>query len=170
MIQFVGSALIIVAFSACGMLFARTYRERPKQIRQWRSALQSIETEIVYGRVPVEELAGRLSGRLPEPVRRFFVLLVDKLRTGIPLDTAWEEAIREFWPTTSMRRAERDVILQFGATLGAEDTENQQKHIRLALADLEREEAEARAGQAANEKVFRNLGFLAGVLLVLLLL
>ncbi|MDD9149291.1 MULTISPECIES: stage III sporulation protein SpoIIIAB [unclassified Sporolactobacillus] len=169
MIHILGACMILFASTASGMLIAGKYRNRPREIRQWRSALQSIEAEIVYGRVPIEELAGHLSGQLPQPLASFFDRLHKKLNADGPsLREAWTESIELFWPETSLKKAEKEVLLQFGATLGTQDTENQKKHIQLALAHLEREEAEARNAQAANEKLMRNLGFLTGLLLVLL--
>ncbi|GGL55418.1 stage III sporulation protein SpoIIIAB [Sporolactobacillus putidus] len=169
MIHILGACMILFASTASGMLIARKYRNRPREIRQWRSALQSIEAEIVYGRVPIEELAGHLSSQLPKPVASFFYRLQKKMRTDSPtLQKAWEESVEQFWPETSLKKAEKEILLQFGVTLGTQDTENQKKHIQLALAHLEREESEARNAQAANEKLMRNLGFLAGLLLVLL--
>lgn len=169
MIQVLGSILIVAASTAAGIVIAYGYRSRPREIRQWRSALQSIEAEIVYGRVPVDDMARHLSVQLPQPVGRFFELLQKKLILDrVPLHDAWPQAADEFWPGTSMSKPEKEVILQFGSTLGTEDAENQQKHIHLALAHLEREEEEARARQRANEKMTRSLGFLAGILIVLI--
>lgn len=171
MIQIIGSLMIIGASTLIGMVLASQYSQRPRQIRQWRSALQAIEAEIVYGRVPIEELSAHLSGQLPQPVARFFKYL----RTGLveecqPLKEAWNDAVARFWPETALKNAEREVILQFGTTLGTEDAENQKKHIQLALSHLEREETEARTAQASHEKMMRSLGFLAGILVVLLLI
>lgn len=169
MIRMIGALLILFASTASGMLIARRYRNRPREIRQWRSALQSIEAEIAYGRVPIEEMAGHLSGQLPHPLASFFERLQKKMKTyDRPLQEAWAETIEQFWPETALKKAEKEVLLQFGSTLGTQDAENQKKHIQLALAHLEREESEARTAQAANEKMMRSLGFLAGLLLVLL--
>ncbi len=59
---------------------------------------------------------------------------------------------------------------QFGETLGQHDRESQQKHIRLCITHLEREEEEAKALQPQYEKMIKSLGVLAGLLIVILLL
>ncbi|MFT8317447.1 MAG: stage III sporulation protein SpoIIIAB [Sporolactobacillus sp.] len=171
MIRIIGSLLVVGASTMIGMVLASRYSQRPRQIRQWRSALQAIEAEIVYGRVPIEELSADLASQLPQPVAHFFeylrAALVEKFQ---PLKEAWKEAVIRYWPETSLKNAEREVILQFGTTLGTEDAENQKKHIQLALSHLEREEIEARAAQDSHEKMMRSLGFLAGILVALLLI
>ncbi|MET1247805.1 stage III sporulation protein SpoIIIAB [Sporolactobacillus sp. STCC-11] len=169
MIKLIGSLFILFASTAGGLLLARQYRDRPREIRQWRSALQSIEAEIVYGRVPVDQMAEDLSRQIPMPLSHFFRLLKEQLCSeGLPLQEAWSNSVEQFWPRTSMKQPEKEIMLQFGSTLGTEDAENQKKHIQLALAHLEREESDARQSQKANEKMMRSLGFLTGVLVVLL--
>jgi stage III sporulation protein AB len=58
---------------------------------------------------------------------------------------------------------------QFGETLGRHDRMSQQKHIMLTLTHLEREEADAIQAQATYEKMTKSLGFLSGLLLIILL-
>ncbi|MFT8871084.1 MAG: stage III sporulation protein SpoIIIAB [Sporolactobacillus sp.] len=171
MIRMIGALLVVAASTLIGFYLADRYSQRPRQLRQWRSALQSIEAEIVYGRVPIAELADHLARQLPQPLARFFSYLRDDLLSeGKPLPHAWKTAIERFWPETALKEAEREVLLQFGAVLGTDDVENEKKHVRLAMSHLEREEAEARAEQITHERMMRSLGFLAGVLIVLVLI
>lgn len=67
-------------------------------------------------------------------------------------------------------KSEYEVLKQFGETLGIHDRISQQKHIKLALTHLEASEADAEQAQAKNEKMIKSLGFLAGLLLILLLM
>ena len=59
---------------------------------------------------------------------------------------------------------------QFGETLGKHDRIQQQKQIQLALTHLTREEVEAREKQASYGKMFKNLGFLSGLFIIILLM
>lgn len=146
------------------------FRERPRQLRQLKSALLSLETEITYGLSPIGEAAIRLSEQLPEPGKSLFAYFSAKLGRGeVSLREAWDETLDKIWPKTAMKKNEKEIMKQFGATLGLSDRENQQKQIRLALSHLEREETEARAAQNQYEKMLKSLGFLAGLLIVILL-
>ena len=71
---------------------------------------------------------------------------------------------------TAFKQGEYEIMKQFGETLGQHDLLSQQKHIRLALAHLEREEADALDRQSRYEKMLKSLGFLSGLLLVILLM
>ena len=169
--KWVGALLIIFASAAIGRFFAMAYRDRPRQLRQLRTALQSLETEITYGLSPIGEAAERLAGQLPEPGKSLFATFADRLNSGnYHLPAAWKAALDEVWPHTALKNAESEILRQFGETLGQSDRENQQKQIRLVLSHLEREENDAREDQGRYEKMLNSLGLLAGLLLALILL
>ena len=59
---------------------------------------------------------------------------------------------------------------QFGETLGRHDRISQQKQILLTLTHLEREERDASDKQQKYEKMIKSIGFLSGLLLIILLM
>ena len=83
---------------------------------------------------------------------------------------AWEESLKEIWGKTALKKGEFEIMKQFGETLGRHDRVSQQKQIMLTLTHLEREENEARDRQFKYEKMVKNIGFLTGLLLIILLL
>ncbi|MFP3339250.1 hypothetical protein R0J91_14835, partial [Micrococcus sp. SIMBA_131] len=83
---------------------------------------------------------------------------------------AWMESMDEVWKYTAFKQEEKEVMKQLGATIGQHDREHEQKQIRLALIHLEREESEARDNQMKYERMFKSLGVLGGILLVILLI
>lgn len=52
MIKIIGAILILASTSWGGMEFSKLLSQRPKQIRALKSALQSLEAEIMYGHTP----------------------------------------------------------------------------------------------------------------------
>ena len=51
-----------------------------------------------------------------------------------------------------------------------QDRDQQQKQIKLTMVHLDREEAEAKENQLRYEKMLKSLGFLGGLLIVILML
>jgi stage III sporulation protein AB len=152
-------------------MWAKRYSDRPRQLRQLKTALQALEAEIMYGLTPLGQACEHLAGQFSEPLSTFFrafSVRLEKNRTSV--QQAWNDSLDDVWPLTAFGSGEREVMKQFGATLGQHDRDHQQKQIRLALTHLEREEAEAKDAQQRNEKMIKSLGFLAGLLLVLLLI
>ncbi|MFN2745382.1 MULTISPECIES: stage III sporulation protein SpoIIIAB [Bacillus] len=171
MLKLLGAALILAAATWTGFEMAKPFRERPKQIRQLLAALQSLEAEIMYGHTPLRTASHHIAEQMQEPVASIFATFSEKLEEGsVSAGAAWEESLQKVWPQTALKKKELDILRQFGETLGRHDLISQQKHIKLALTHLETEEAEANLAQAKNEKMVKSLGFLSGLLLILLLM
>ena len=170
MIKLIGAIIIVVATTWTGFEASKNLSARPKQLRQLRSALQSLEAEIMYGHTPLHEAARRLSSQLPKPLSTFFDSFAKKLTdTETTVKEAWETSLKEVWKSTALKHGEFEIMKQFVETLGRHDRISQQKHIMLTLAHLEREEADAVQNQAKYEKMVKSLGFLSGLLLSILL-
>lgn len=166
-----GAIIIIFATTWTGFEAARHFTERPRQLRLLKSALQSLEAEIMYGHTPLHEASRRLATQLSKPLSLFFENFAKKLTdTETTVKDAWEESLIEIWKFTALKKGEFEIMRQFGETLGRHDRTSQQKQIQLALTHLEREEADAYEKQATYEKMVKSLGFLSGLLLVILLL
>jgi stage III sporulation protein AB len=173
-LKFLGVVLVLFAGTMIGFVQAARFAARPKQIRQLLHALQRLETEISYGQTPLPQALDRISGVIPLPTAHIFkdiarALLTETARTGETVRDIWERTIAARWPDTAMRAPEQEALLRLGSTLGASGREDQLKHIRLAMLQLQAEEANARDDQQRYEKLSRSLGALGAALIVILI-
>ena len=170
MVKLIGAIFIIVSTTVIGFEASRHLSDRPQQLRSLRAALQSLEAEIMYGHTPLHEAARRLAAQLSKPLSSFFDSFAKKLTdTETTVKEAWETSLREVWKSTALKKSEFEIMKQFGETLGRHDRFSQQKQIMLTLSHLEREEANAIQAQMKYEKMVKSLGFLSGLLLIILL-
>jgi stage III sporulation protein AB len=171
MLKFVGGVLIIGAAALLGFLQAAHYERRPKQIRLLISALQRMETEIIYALTPLPEAFASLSKQIAEPVSSLFRLTSERLLTTVGTSTReiWQITVKDVWKRTSMKQAEQEVVLQLGSVLGLTDRGDQVKHLRLAVSQLQTEETESRDEQRRYGKMWKSLGVLIGALIVILM-
>lgn len=170
MLKLLGAVFIIAATTWIGFEAARRYSDRPRQLQQLKSALQSLEAEIMYGHTPLHEAARRLAEQLPNPLSRLFDRFATTLtQTETTVKEAWENSLRDVWKVTALKQGEFEIMKQFGETLGRHDRFSQQKQIMLTLSHLEREAADARDKQVKYEKMVKSLGFLTGLLLIIIL-
>lgn len=63
-----------------GFEFAKQLSERPRQLRQLKTALRSLEAEIMYSNRPLQEVAHLLSLQLPNPLASLFSEFSMKLK------------------------------------------------------------------------------------------
>ncbi|WP_369413914.1 stage III sporulation protein SpoIIIAB [Aquibacillus saliphilus] len=154
-----------------GFELAKKLNDRPKQIIQLKNALQILEAEILFGQSPIIEACENLSRQLPEPISLLFKGISEDLRKHPGnLYDIWRKNLDSFWPIVSLGVNEKEILRQFGRTLGQHDFTQQQKHIHLALTHLDRELQEAHDYQFRYSKMVKTLGFLTGLLVVLLLI
>lgn len=167
--KWIGALLLLCATTWGGFEVSRRFNDRPKQIRSLKNALQILEAEIVFGQSPVTEAFHRLAKQTQKPLSWFFHTLAKELeKNHTTLFEVWDEQLNLFWSYTAMGEGEKEVMRQFGQTLGQHDFVQQQKHIKLAQSHLERELEEAQEQQYRYSKMVKSLGFLSGLLVILL--
>lgn len=171
MLKLLGAMLILLAGTLLGFYQASQLSRRPKQVSELIRLLQRLETEIVYGFTPLPE-ALRQTGRTgTPPVGALFLDTAVELAKpdGRSVHAIWEQTLAAGWRYTSMKPNERDVLLQLGHTLGLTDREDQVKHLRLAVSQLQGEAECAREEQQRYERMWKSLGVLMGLLVVILM-
>ncbi|WP_336786864.1 stage III sporulation protein SpoIIIAB [Paenibacillus sp. MMO-177] len=171
MIKLLGAVLILFAGTMIGFQQAARLAARPRQLRQLAHALQRLETEIGYGHTPLPEALVRTAEAVPEPLAQLFRDTADRVQgpEGLTFRESWEQAMTSGWGLTALRQTEQSVMLRLGSTLGISDKEDQLKHIHLALLQLKAEEDTAREDQSRYEKMWKSLGVLIAVLVVILM-
>lgn len=171
MVKIFGAIIIIFVSTFSGFELAKKYSNRTKNIRQFKFALQSLSAEIMYGHIPLSVATERIARQVEEPLCTFFNIFSSKLNEGNKqVSEAWKESLNQIKKDAALQKTEYEVLVQFGETLGRHDRESQQKHIILAINHLEKEEVESKDNQQKYERMCRSLGFLAGILIVLLLM
>lgn len=171
MLKFIGAMLILAAFTLFGFLQSRQYSRRPRQIRQLILLLQRMETEIVYGFTHLPEALRTLGMQIAAPLNMMFTRMANEMHAGSgkSVKEVWQEAVEEDWKLTSMKQNEKEILIQLGFTLGITDRDDQVKHLRLGIVQLQTEEEMARDEQQRYEKMWKSLGVLAGAFIVILI-
>ncbi|MCZ8520651.1 MULTISPECIES: stage III sporulation protein SpoIIIAB [Paenibacillus] len=171
MLKLLGAALVLLAGTLFGFHQASQLARRPKQIADLIRLLQRLESEILYGFTPLPEALRRTGGTCAAPVGTLFLEAAGELErsTGQSAAGIWHKAVTRSWRATSMKASEREVLLQLGHTLGLTDREDQVKHLRLAVSQLQGESDTARDEQQRYERMWKSLGVLMGALAVILM-
>ncbi|HEY0828173.1 MAG TPA: stage III sporulation protein SpoIIIAB, partial [Bacilli bacterium] len=163
MLKLLGAMLVLLAGGMIGFHKAAQYANRPRQIRQLIHALQHLETEIMYGFTPLSAALDIISKQLKGPLSGLFQQVAHDLKSlqGHTTVDSWQKAIQDYWRKTAMGSNEQDIVHRLGFTLGITDREDQVKHLRLAVSQLQGEEAAAAEEQRRYEKMWKSLGVLA---------
>lgn len=171
MLKLAGAMCVIFAGTMLGFYQALQLSTRTRQIRQVMQGLQRLETEITYSFTPLSQALRQVADSLAGPVAHLFRRSAEALeeKETATVQEGWRLAVEECWSRTAMKRPERDAVLQLGAVLGKSDRSDQAKHLRMTVSLLTAEEAEAAEENRRYGKMWRSLGLLAGVLIVILM-
>lgn len=171
MMKIVGSLVIIFATTLYGFELSNRLSRRTKQIRYLKVALESLETEIVFALTPLGEAFDKVSRQIPFPISDFFRDVSKKLyNEENSASNIFYSSLTNWYKKTDLEKGELNILRQFGQTLGQQDLENQRKQIRLAIQYFDQEEKLALEAQKKYESMYKSLGFLAGVFIVLIMI
>lgn len=170
-IKLLGGALVMLSSSMIGFLVANSFHYRPRLLRDLQLALSMLETEIDYGHSPLPEALENISKNVDSNVAKLFTLAKKYLtsKEGLAPNEAWERAIHDYYPDSHLAEADMEILRNFGKYLGFTDRQDQLKHIRLALTTLKQQERIAMEEKDKNEKLWKYLGVLSGIMVFLLL-
>lgn len=170
-LKIIGGLLIFTACGLMGIAAANRYSLRPKEIRRLRASMQLLETEIIYGCTPLPQALSNISGKVEGALKRFYSTISEDLLAGwsYSLDTAWNKGLDGLLKDTCLTDADRELIAGFGKVLGSSDREDQKKHFELFYIQLKQNEEMAEEARKKNERMYKSLGFLSGLVIFIML-
>ncbi|TEB06651.1 stage III sporulation protein SpoAB [Pelotomaculum schinkii] len=169
MLKFFGAAMVIAASGLSGLAVAGSYARRPRELRALRSALQMLETEIMYGATRLPEALDTVASRCDQLVGPLFKQAGVELAamSGVSAAEAWEKALAKYYPASALKPSDHSILIGLGRSLGRSDCADQVKHLRLAMEQVAQEAANAEEDASRNVKMWSYLGFLGGLVFVL---
>jgi stage III sporulation protein AB len=169
--KLLGCIMVLLSCGFLGYILSSDCKKRPRQLRELQSMLQIFETRISYLSDILAEAFESICSLGGGETGVFFSDTVERLRSGrsISASQAWEEAVRENIKRTSLNREDEEILVSFGKFLGSSDLEGQIKNIRLTLEQLRLQEHKAEESRAKNEGMYRSLGILGGIAVVIVL-
>lgn len=170
MIYLIAIPLIVGTTTYIGFTYSNKLQKRTQQIRYLISALQILESEIIFGLSPLKEAFEKVSRQVPEPISSFLFEVSGLIAIHNDIRISIEMAFASNEKNLTFDKEEKDVLLQLASSLGKYDLSSQQLHIRSALTSLERIEIESEEIFAKYGKLARYLGMLSGLLIVILFL
>lgn len=170
MIKWIAAAFVVFGCGYLGISYAKTAEIRIRQMEMLEQMLCQLEFNIVFLLKPFPQALKSVAGSYTGAASRLFANIADRLAKApeISPETAYRQAVEE---TTGIRLRveEKDVLQEFFRHIGRGNRENTRDGIRMAVAKLRTVRETAAAEQEKDGKLWRSMGFLGGLLIVLLL-
>jgi stage III sporulation protein AB len=164
--------MVIATSAFLGYYLSLDCSKRPGQLRVLQGLLTMLENEICFLSSLLTDSFKKISASSDSVVAEIFDDTVKILNAGEGFNAfeAWETAVRNNIKKTSLNKEDEEILVSFGKMLGASDIEGQIKNIRLTLNQLKMQEQKAEESKKKNESMYRSLGILGGLALVIILI
>ena len=166
-----GALALIVSCGALGFYFAALEGFRIRDLQEFKKALMILSSEIEHMRAPLPMACANIAKRTREPVSSLFLnfsaLLADNV--GETAYQLWTAALDQQKKRAYLAAEDWDVIEGFGKTLGYLDKQMQQSAITATVEYINEKTTSLQTQSEKSRRMYRSLGFIGGLLLVVVL-
>ena len=171
-LRIIACALIVAGCTYIGIMFAARSKKRVVQLGEFKKALNQLEFDIDFLNITLAESFDKLANNSEGTFRRVFSQIAGSVRKNRCQSMAmvWKYAIQKYRDEIFLSDDEINIIIDFSKNLGSGDREKEKNNIKLATMRLSVAESEAREETNKNAKMYRGLGVLSGLFIVILLI
>ncbi len=160
-------SFIFLSCSLIGILISKKYTNRVRELNEFKNALNIFKTKIRYTYEPIPEIFQEISKNLEPNVGYVFnqaAKQMDKLTAG----EAWELALK--MDSLNIEDEDRVALKNLGKLLGQTDLDGQISQIEITSSFLENQIKIAEEQKNKNEKMYRTLGMIMGIAIVIIVI
>jgi stage III sporulation protein AB len=171
-LKLTGSILVLFSTSLMGYIYGKSYKERLENLIYLENCIKLLETEIIYGANPLPEAFMNVYNKGNKKVSYIFRLIIEKLNKDreCTIFDSFLSVGDTMKNELNFKNEDIEMFMTLGRSIGSSDRTDQEKNFKLILTQIKTLEDEARIEKDKNEKMFKNLGFLAGLAIVVILI
>lgn len=171
-IKLVGAILIIFAAYFMGCRICAVYHRRVRYLEEILYGLEMFRAEVNYGLTPLPQAFQNIGKKLKKPVGILFDDFSSFLlqRKGQSALECWKSALKNRVTDLELKKEQLDLLERLGSAWGQGDKEGQARQISLMQELLRQALDGARSEWQKNDKLWKYLGLIGGITIVLLLL
>ena len=148
---------------------ANQYINRLKELISIKSALNIFENKIKFTQSPLAEIFKQIAENSSEKnVKNIFRTLNTEIKQNVNMHKSWENAINT--KESNLSNEDKKILIDMGKILGTTDIEGQVSNIRITSSFIDRQIEKAEQEKEKNVKLFRTLGIVSGLTIIIILI
>lgn len=159
--------LVFGSSLSIGILISKKYSNRVIELKDMKNALNMFETKIRYTYESIPDIFKEIASKMQNNIGDIFIKSAEKMQS-IPAGDAWVTCVSEI--ETNFTIEDKRVLKGLGRLLGKTDIEGQISEIELVNNFLNTQIQEAEIEKNKNEKLYKTLGGVIGLTLVIILI
>lgn len=152
--------------SMIGIKISNRYVQRANNLKQIKKALNIFETKIMYTYEPIPDVFLEIAQKIKGDVGKLFFEANKQMQLDFAGE-AWEKCINN--SNLMLLEEDKEALKSLGKLLGNTDIEGQISQIRLVNTFLDEQIKEATESRNKNEKMYKKLGVIVGIAVVIVL-
>ena len=153
-----------------GNLFSRKYRNRVDELKSFKEAFNILETKIKFTYEPIGDIFEEISNLFYKNKIRLVFDDVKRNMKKYDLNTSWNKSIDENKQNLDLNDEDLSTIKKLGNMLGKTDVQGQLSEIKLNMNFLDIQISYAEESKKKNEKMYRTLGTIFGLAIIIILI
>ena len=158
---------IFLSCSLIGILISKKYINRVDELKEFKNALNIFKTKIRYTYEPIPEIFEEISEIVTSNISSVFKQASAKMNV-LTAGEAWNLALK--MDDLNINEEDRNALKNLSKLLGKTDLQGQLNQIEMTSDFLDKQIRKAEKEKDRNEKMYRTLGMILGLAIVIILI
>lgn len=160
------SIFIICICAYLGICKAKTYEIREKELKKIKSSLAFFKSKIEFTYEPIQEVFEQISKSVYLHKDNVFLKTMEKMKV-FNINDAWNNSVEE---NENFNDEDKEILKMFGKLLGKTDKKGQLSEIDITQEFIEKQIEKAEQEKIKNSKLYKTLGVISGVGIIIILI
>ena len=165
-IKYVILLLIFILSNIIGKLVASKYSYRLEELKEIKNALNIFKTKVKFTYEPIPEIFGEISKNSSGNIGSIFKIAENEMKENTA-EEAWKIALKE--SQNNLNEEDKKTLNMLSKLLGKSDVEGQISQIDITQSFLDKQIQDAQLEKNKNEKLYKKLGTVIGLALMIIL-
>ncbi len=159
-------SFIFLSCSLIGILVSKKYINRVNELKEFKNALNLFKTKIRYTYEPIPDIFKEISENVNSNISEVFKNAANKMDI-LAAGDAWNLALKI--DTLNINDEDRNVLKNLSKLLGKTDLQGQINQIEMTSDYIEEQIQKAEKERSKSERMYRTLGMIIGMAIVIIL-
>lgn len=165
-IKYILLIAILGLSTGIGILISKNYENRVIELKEFKNILNVMKTKIKFTYEPLAEIFKQISKDNQTNVEKIFGQMANQL-TYYPAKDTWENCIQN--ADISIKQEDKDILKKLSKLLGQTDVDGQISEIEVTQNFLDAQIEKAEEEKKKNQKIYKTLGIVTGLVFVIIL-
>lgn len=158
---------IFLTCSVIGILKSQKYVYRVNELKEFKNALNMFKTKIKFTYEPIPEIFEQIAGSINPCIGSIFKIASNNMKF-CPAGDAWSRAVDT--DLLNINLEDKKILKDLSKLLGATDIQGQLSQIEVTSNFLDEQIKKAEKEKEKNEGMYRKLGMIIGLGIVIILI